>query len=297
VNNSRYYLLKENLFFLLVLIFILVACSSTSLQPEPLSSSIITIEPTKRPNQMSSSQQPSPIIKMPTATFVHTPISLTSQTPTIRSELTASDVVFPLSWDGPYAINNKIEYSPCYHFDPMTFDKTKLTEQNWFNYFHAGDMYNLNSSSPAKSYIVLSLSSGKVVNISDSGLENGTMIVVETNHVYEGKDVFFSIAHLTVPFGGDDTFPKIEVGSLVEQGQPLGIQETLYNFGIPEQALDIQFRLNDKAEGFPLDPMWNPSDFFDPYPFLQDDLTSLVKSGQVVFGYNRQHCLLSGHFP
>jgi hypothetical protein len=144
---------------------------------------------------------------------------------------------------------------------------------------------------------VLSLSSGKVVNISDIGSGNGTMIEIETDFKYDGKTVYVSIAHLTTPFSGDNSLPKIELGSVVAQGQPLGIQSTLYNFGIPEQALDIQLRLSPIAEGYPLSTGWNPNDFLDPYPFIQDDLVNLLQEGHVVFGYNRTHCTLSGHFP
>jgi hypothetical protein len=271
---------------------------------------ILSAYPGQTQDQYAYSTSPAaPTSTVPIVEVTSTPLVTTTPIPSLtatktllptrtpRHVLDPSNIGFPITWEGPYAAIDPIQYAPCFHYDSNSFDLTVLTPDNWYNFFHAGDMYNLNSESPTRLFTVLSMSSGKVINISDSGPSNGTMIVVETDYIFDNKTVYVSIAHLSSPFRGDDNYPPIEMGSVVTQGQPLGIQETMYMWGLPEQALDIQIRLAPAAEGYPLGEGWNHELFLDPYIYIQDDLVHLLDDGHVVFGYNRQHCLLSGHFP
>lgn len=287
---------RLSVFLFILLLFSACSSSNKNIQIPPTFTATIIPKSTITPIPTITNTSTTPSTNTPTSTATLIPTS--TPTEDLREEISPEAVSFPVSWDGTYKLSKSIQYAPCYHYDKEGMAKAKnLTDNIVYNYFHAGDMYNLNSNNPVREFTILAPAAGEIINISKMGNGNGVMVVIKTNLTKDSKPVFISIAHLTSEFPGDDSNPLIKTGSIVTPGQPIGIQKTMFKWGISEQALDIQFRLNPTAEGYPLDESWNPDDFIDPFPYLEDDLVSLVKEKHVVYGRNRSHCLLSGHFP
>jgi hypothetical protein len=121
-------------FVFVTLTLVLAACSNGIAPVQQAQSTHITQEPISIQNDTATPYLAATFTPIPIVTL--TPIP----TPTQKPELTAADIAFPVTWEGPFSVKNRIQYAPCYHFDPSKFDMAKLTEQNWYNYFHAGDM-------------------------------------------------------------------------------------------------------------------------------------------------------------
>lgn len=248
-----------------------------------------------------------PPTEIPTAAPTDTPTSTPTASPTpeptvtpipstptpVPRVLTPADFSFPVGFEGPYAVGHPVAYAPCYHWDPDSFSPDLITPDNWYEFFHGGDMYVLNTSVVPERIIVLSPVKGSVREIEDQG-PNGLLIRIETEYVYDGRRVYVYVAHVTAPFPDDEQDPSVAVGSFIRQGDPIAVQHTIFQWGRPEQALDIGIRTGLGSDS-PLYGDWDPDDFVDPFPFLSDDLSRLGPN--ITFDYYRQHCLKSGHFP
>lgn len=154
-------------------------------------------------------------------------------------------------------------------------------------------MYVLSTSGVPERIVVLSPVTGVVESTYDIG-PDGMVVIVRTQYSDDGHPIHVDIAHITGLFPGDEQHPMVEIGSPVTQGDPIAIQETVFQYGRPEQALDIGIRTGLGSDS-PLYSDWDPNHFVDPFPFLSDDLSRLGPN--VTFDYRRQHCLKSGHFP
>lgn len=210
-----------------------------------------------------------------------------------QEEFKPDDFGLPVAFEGEYSLGHELRYSPCYHWDPITFDPAKVTTSNWYSFFHAGDMYLLNITKTPQEIVVLSPVSGKVAKVVDFG-DNGLVVNIETDYLYEGSYIWVDIAHMNSLFLGDSKNPVINTGSIVNQGQPLGYANYVYNWGRPEQALDIAIR-NGPEGASPLYSNFSPQSYLDPYLFLIDDLTK--NDSNIIYDYFRDHCIKSTHFP
>jgi hypothetical protein len=246
------------------LILIMVACSPN-----------IPITPTETPEPTNP----------PTIEITQTP----TQTPL---ELSPEYFSLPVVFEGPYSLGNKLRYSPCYHWDQNNYDANKITNDNWYQYFHAGDMYILKTTNKAKVIVALSPISGRIIKSEDFG--QGLIVSIKTDYYLEGKQVFVDIAHMDELFPGDEKFPRIDIGSQIKQGQPIGLSKTVWIWGRPEQALDIGLR-NGPEGANPMYSNFAPNSYIDPFPYLKDDLEK--NSENIVFDKFRSHCLKGGNFP
>jgi len=226
----------------------------------------------------------------PTITSAPTATSLPSPTPLI--EFSIEHFSFPVAFEGDYALGHKLAYAPCYHWDPTTFDPSEVTSDNWYQYFHAGDMHMLNLSKNPEEITILSPIKGKISDIDDKG-DNGFFISITTPFYFMGKKIYVGIAHMSEIFMGDELNPKISLGIEVNKGQPIGISNKHFNWGRLEQSVDIAIR-NGPGGGYPLDSSFSPESYLDPFIFLEDDIEQY--SEHIVFDTMRSHCLKSGHF-
>jgi len=122
-------------------------------------------------------------------------------------------------------------------------------------------------------------------------LTDGDAMTILTPYTHDGNPVRVEIFHFTSLYEG------LGIGSEVVQGQPVAIQETVFTWGDPEQALDVQIRVAEGAN-YPLAHDFDPYAFLPPYDYLYDDLAALIPAGYVVINdTDRAHCNLSGHIP
>lgn len=225
-----------------------------------------------------------------TPTITITPTITTTPTPEPKT-LLPENFSFPVTFDGIYALKQPLRYAPCYHWS----GNYNANKGNWYDYFHAGDMHNLNVSNTQQNIVVLSPINGVIKDVIDYG-DSGLMIVIQSDYVLDGKRVFVDIGHLQHEFPGDESYPQISVGSVIKQGQPIGVSDKFFNNGRLEQIVDIAIR-NGVAGANPQYDNFSPDSYIDPFLYLQDDISVLKKKGFVTFDYFRAHCLKSGHLP
>jgi hypothetical protein len=233
-----------------------------------------------------------------TTTPSFAPSSTRTPSPTITSSATPIAFApehfgFPVAFEGDFALAQKLGYAPCYHWNPEDYDPLMITENNWYYFFHAGDMYILNLSSSPQRIVVLSPVSG-VIKDSYSIGPGEISVIIQTEYYFEGKQVYVGIHHITEFFLGDKQYPAVNVGSSVIKGQPIGIQEKVAEYR-PEQPLDIEITKGRPETNHPLYPGWDPDIFIDPFLYLEDDLAQFGE--HIYFDYYRDHCLKGGHFP
>lgn len=272
----------------LVILSLIVGCSggNATATSDPTSMSQPASIPAT-PTDIPSPTQAATPTKTPQPT--HTPTA----TPTPEPVVFASELFsFPLAFDGPYAVGHSVRYAPCYHWDPSA-DLSGMTQTNWYNFFHAGDMYKLTEGlSTPERIIVTSPVNGTVEAYWT--IPNNTdadAVSILTPYTHNGNPVRVEIYHITRLYEG------LDIGSQVVQGQPLAIQETVFAWGPPEQALDVQIRI-DNGGNYPLADDFDPYAFLPGYDYLFDDLTTLVPAGHVsIDDTDRPHCNLSGHIP
>jgi hypothetical protein len=245
---------------------------------EPSSTTKPTVTPTSTP---STTQSPSKT-PLPTNTPRPTPITFAPER-----------FSFPVAFEGNYSLGHKLGYAPCYHWDPADYDPGTITENNWYYYFHAGDMFILNLSSSTQRIVVLSPVSG-VIKDSYSIGPGEISVLIQTEFYFEGKQVYVGVHHITEFFPGDEQYPAVNIGSSVTQGQPIAIQERVAEYR-PEQPLDIEITKGRSETNHPLYSGWNPDIFIDPFPYLEEDLTKFEE--HIYYDYYRDHCLKGGHFP
>lgn len=233
---------------------------------------------------------------LPSSTVTSIPVPTQTQTITVTPnhiELLPENMGLPVAFTGDYSISGKMGYAPCYHWDPSGFVPRQVTEENWYEFFHAGDMYILNTSETPISITILSPISGMIESIQDMG-DNGLMMNISTDYYYQNKKVFLGIGHLDGLFMGDSLYPKITVRSKVEKGQPIGFSTQPKFWGRAEQSLDIGLQ-NGPEGASPLYENFAPDSYIDPYLFISDDI--ITNAQYIYFDYFRTHCLKSGHFP
>ncbi len=226
-------------------------------------------------------------------TITASPTATVTASPTPKPELTAEDFGLPVTFEGDYALGHKLAYAPCYHWDPTTFDPSEVTSDNWYEYFHAGDLHMLNLSRNPEEITILSPIKGKISDIVDYG-DNGLLLTITTPFYYMGKKVKCDIAHMNEIFKGDELNPKISLGIEVNKGQPIGISNKHFNWGRLEQSVDIGIYTGPMGGAYPLYSDFSPESFLDPFIFLEDDIEQY--SEHIVFDTMRSHCLKSGHF-
>ncbi len=267
---------NHNLAILLSLIFLCTGCgkSESPRPPSPTVTEPVIIKFTSMPTQTIT----------PTVTVTNTP---TPEPKTLLPEYFS----FPVTFDGIYAIKQPLKYAPCYHWSG-NYDSSK---GNWYDYFHAGDMHNLNVSNTPQNIVVLSPINGSIADVIDYS-DSGLMIVVKSDFVLDGKRVFVDIGHLQNLFSGDENYPKVDVGSYIRQGQPIAVSDKLFNNGRLEQIVDIAIR-NGSAGANPQYDNFSPNSYIDPFIYLQDEIAMLKDKGFITFDYFRAHCLKSGHLP
>ena len=168
-----------------------------------------------------------------------------------------------------------------------------MTQNNWYNYFHAGDMYQLTGiiSIPEK-IVAVSPVNGIIKSYwTIPNNPDGDAVAILTPYTYKGNPVRVEVFHITKLYG------NLKVGSEIVRGQPLAIQETIFTWGKSEQALDIDIRVG-KGSNYPLASDFNPNAFIAAYDYLTDDLRTLVPAGKVIVNdTGRDHCNKSGHIP
>ena len=170
----------------------------------------------------------------------------------------------------------------------------KISSEEWWNQFHAGDMYILNQSSSPQRIVVVSPISGKIIDVGET--DKGLVIIIATDYLFEGKKVYVEIAHMDKLFLGDESYPNIKKGSLINKGQPIGISERVYKHGRYEQILDIAIR-NGPAGPHPPSSNFSPESYLDPFIFLEDDIKQFESYFSFDSGIYVGHCILSGHHP
>jgi len=260
-------LIKNFSFLLVVLLFVLSACTST---PEPTLSLAPTIKPTL----------------IPTAT------SLPSPTPLI--EFSAEYFSFPVSFYGDYQIDKPLRYVPYYHWDGIT--KGLIEDESWWNLFHAGDMYVLNLKQPRLDIVVISPTDGIIERVTQYNEEN-IEINIETSYYLDGRRVYVDITHSQRLFPGDDKYPEIHQGDIVEMGQPIAIQSIFLKHGRNEQVLDIAIRNGPRGANPSIAGNYFPESYIDPFLFLKDDILEYGKYVTYDDISYRDHCSESIHFP
>jgi hypothetical protein len=223
-----------------------------------------------------------------------TPSPITT-TPTFQIVFKPENFAFPVAFNGPYALKNPLVYSPCYHWDPTKYDQKKVTSNNWSNFFHAGDLFELNLTSIVKDIVVLSPVNGTIEKVSVIP-NNGLEINIRTDYFLDGKRIFVDLVHSTVLFPGDEQNPRITTDSIVKLGQPIAIQKKIFQLGRPEQVIDIGIRNGQRGANPSIPGNFYPDSYLDPYDYLVDEIPDLL--GKSVFYDNgfRAHCLKSGHY-
>jgi len=230
----------------------------------------------------------------PTPTLTLTPFP--TKTPTIITNLELKDFSFPVAFEGPYSIGHHLVYCPCHHWDPSKYDPAIITSTNWQIFFHAGDLFELNLSPTVEIIVVLSPITGTIERVTEIP-DNGIEINLRTDYFVDGKRVYVDVVHSTILFPGDEQYPEVTIGSLVLQGQPLSIQKIVFQWGRPEQAVDIGIRNGPRGANPSIPGNFYPESYLDPYDYLIDEIPELLGKHLTYDTGFRAHCLLSGHYP